>query len=202
MQSPEGRRRAPVHQQPLCLLHAAALQDSNQTASPPEADPNAAWTAAAWKEMALVAAFLYDLPDVDIAISRWAGWWATGRVGRAAAPTWCSHAGRACATVWPATVAPPALLVPPALPACSGDSAVPGLPVVANDIDRTSPLAGWQQPYHPRELRAAQAMGPARAHCLLLAAQGMSPCQLISCPWAWRNHPHPILPALQNGVVP
>jgi hypothetical protein len=67
-------------------------------------------------------------------------------------------------------VAPPALLVAPALPACSGDSAVPGLPVVANDIDRTSPLAGWQQPYHPRELRAAQAVVSTRARCLLAAA--------------------------------
>jgi hypothetical protein len=51
----------------------------------------------------------------------------------------------------------------------SGDSAVPGLPVVANDMDRTSPKAGWLQPFHAREPPAAQAVAPPHA-CLPAAA--------------------------------
>ena len=79
-----------------CCGGCADLQNPSQAV-----DIHATSTLAAWKEMALVAAFLHDLPDVDIAISRWAGWWAGGeqygRLGEQYGRPWCSHAGRACA---------------------------------------------------------------------------------------------------------
>ena len=75
------------------LLHAD-LQDSNQTASPPpQADAHVELTAQAWQEMLLVAAFLYDLPDMDIAITRWvrrrcAGHWPAERCCSTASGPW------------------------------------------------------------------------------------------------------------------